>query len=220
MQGHDSDVHGASVQSPTQTDIDLLHRLANGSGLSYYDTLGFLERCTCCCDFFLSSFICHHITSCTCSKWCCLIVFWCIKYNSHFLANYLRIMFYFSFTGHYKGACNFFRICQISMDEGSIVDCFCFIPWRLWAANGGGVFKLLMTLVVFALHVRCKPSWIEDNTWINSCSSFVSCRDGLSLSMLARLCMLSSNQWISRLTLDWICSVTASWFSWHYVRGY
>ena len=64
MQGRD--VPGASVvvMSPTQQEIDLLIRLANGSGLSHYDTLGFMEMCTRCGDFFLGSFLCRHITSC------------------------------------------------------------------------------------------------------------------------------------------------------------
>ena len=62
------DVPGASqavmVMSPTQQEIDLLVRLANGSGLSHYDTLGFMEMCTRCGYFFLGSFLCRHITSC------------------------------------------------------------------------------------------------------------------------------------------------------------
>ena len=63
-QGQDG-LPGESVLSPSQLEIDLLIRLANGSGLSQYDTLGFLEKCTRCGYFFLGSFIGPHITSCT-----------------------------------------------------------------------------------------------------------------------------------------------------------
>ena len=75
---------------------------------------------------------------------------------------------------------------------------------------------LLLTMVFVLWMDWFKPIWMEDNTWRNSCSSFVCCRDGLSLRIFARLCILSSNRWISWLTLDWICLVMASWFSWCY----
>jgi hypothetical protein len=66
VQGHGvPGAPGASVPSPTQMEIDLLTRLANGSGLSQYDTLGFLEMCNHCGNSFLGSFLCRHITSCT-----------------------------------------------------------------------------------------------------------------------------------------------------------
>jgi hypothetical protein len=38
--------------------------LANGSGLSQYDMLGFMEVCTHCRNFFLGSFLGSHVTSC------------------------------------------------------------------------------------------------------------------------------------------------------------
>jgi hypothetical protein len=59
------DAPGVSELCPTQMELDLLHRIANGSGLSYYDTLAFLEMCNSCRNFFLSSFLGRHITSCT-----------------------------------------------------------------------------------------------------------------------------------------------------------
>ena len=49
---------GVSVSSLIQMEIDLLTRLANGLGLSQYDTLGFLEKCNNCSNFFLGSFLC------------------------------------------------------------------------------------------------------------------------------------------------------------------
>ena len=63
LQGHGDP--GASVLSPTQMEVDLLIRIANGSGLSHYDTLGFLEMCSQCGNYFLSSFLGRHVTSCT-----------------------------------------------------------------------------------------------------------------------------------------------------------
>ena len=70
VQGHGvPGAPGASVPSPTQMEIDLLTRLGNGSGLSQYDMLGFLEMCNHCSNLFLGSFLCCHITSCT-QKWC------------------------------------------------------------------------------------------------------------------------------------------------------
>jgi hypothetical protein len=56
---------GESVLSPTQTETELLTRLANGSGLSQYDSLGLLETCTRCGNLFLGSFIGRHLISCT-----------------------------------------------------------------------------------------------------------------------------------------------------------
>lgn len=56
---------GESVLSPNQVEIDLLIRLANGSGISRYDTLGFMEECTGCGNYFLGSFFSSHVTSCT-----------------------------------------------------------------------------------------------------------------------------------------------------------
>ena len=56
---------GESEQSPTQVETELLTRLANGSGLSQYDSLGFLETCTRCGNLFLGSFLGRHLTSCT-----------------------------------------------------------------------------------------------------------------------------------------------------------
>ena len=57
-------VPGEPELSPTQMETELLTRLANGSGLSQYDTLGFLETCTRCGNLFLGSFLGPHITSC------------------------------------------------------------------------------------------------------------------------------------------------------------
>lgn len=58
-------VPGESELSPTQMETELLTRLANGSGLSQYDRLGFLETCTRCGNIFLGSFLGRHLTSCT-----------------------------------------------------------------------------------------------------------------------------------------------------------
>jgi hypothetical protein len=58
-------VPGECELSPTQMETELLTRLANGSGLSQYDRLGFLETCTRCGKLFLSSFLGRHLTSCT-----------------------------------------------------------------------------------------------------------------------------------------------------------
>lgn len=46
---------------PTQVEIDLLTRLANGDGLSPYDTEGFIERCDRCGRAFLASLLSSHI---------------------------------------------------------------------------------------------------------------------------------------------------------------
>ena len=56
---------GESLISPNQVEIDLLIRLANGDGISHYDTLGFMEKCTGCGSYFLGSFFSSHVTSCT-----------------------------------------------------------------------------------------------------------------------------------------------------------
>ena len=61
VQGHgvpSAPASSASVSSLTQMEIDLFTRLANGLGLSQYDTLGFLEKCNNCSNFFLGSFLC------------------------------------------------------------------------------------------------------------------------------------------------------------------
>lgn len=55
---------GESLLSPNQVEIDLLTRLANGSGISHYETLGFMEKCTGCNYYFLGSFFSSHVTSC------------------------------------------------------------------------------------------------------------------------------------------------------------
>lgn len=60
-----NDMPGEFEPSPTQTETELLTRLANGSGLSPYDRLGFLETCTRCGNLFLGSFLGRHLTSCT-----------------------------------------------------------------------------------------------------------------------------------------------------------
>ena len=66
VQGHGvPGAPGVSVPSPTQMEIDLLTRLANGSGLSQHDMLGFLETCNHCGNLFLGSLLCRHIISCT-----------------------------------------------------------------------------------------------------------------------------------------------------------
>lgn len=61
---HGNGVPGECELSPTQMETELLTRLANGSGLSQYDCLGFLETCTRCGNVFLSSFLGRHLTSC------------------------------------------------------------------------------------------------------------------------------------------------------------
>jgi hypothetical protein len=48
-------------QSPTQAEIELLTRLANGNGLSSYDAAGFIEKCDRCGHDFLGSFLLGHI---------------------------------------------------------------------------------------------------------------------------------------------------------------
>ena len=56
---------GELVMSPNHREIDLLIRLANGSGLSQCDTLGLMELCAHCSNFFLGSFLGSHLISCT-----------------------------------------------------------------------------------------------------------------------------------------------------------
>lgn len=56
---------GASGPTPSQMEVELLIRIANGTGLSHYDTLGFLEMCTQCGYYFLRSFLGPHVASCT-----------------------------------------------------------------------------------------------------------------------------------------------------------
>lgn len=60
---------GELVMSPTRQETDLLIRLANGSGLSQYDTLGLMEMCTHCGNYFLGSFLGSHLISCTHNWW-------------------------------------------------------------------------------------------------------------------------------------------------------